>query len=229
MACVKDADVAELISRKLEEIRSKLLVQAMGEMMEKGMELHQAHRAFGRAVFDTCAKKCKEDEAMFERIDAYKREMEQKRALLKEKKNELPETLAEVEEKGFLKETLMQKIERLQAEQAKSRAAILSQNQANKDRLKSLNKVKQVFQDQLKLEIRKIYGEKLQFIFRNINHADPECAFILRIHEKGSYQIESCEPPLECMSRLEKRLQETNNFSAFLANVRKEFKALIQK
>lgn len=37
---------------------------------------------------------------------------------------------------------------------------IVAQNKANKDRLKNLHKVKQVFQDCLKLEIRKIQGRK---------------------------------------------------------------------
>lgn len=36
----------------------------------------------------------------------------------------------------------------------------------------------------------------------------------------------SCDPPLEKMAHLERRLQETNNFSAFLANIRREFVAL---
>lgn len=107
-----------------------------------------------------------------------------------------------------------------------------------------------------------IQGEKLQFIFRDINQKDSECVytFMLRISEGGLYQSEyskqnrtvtngfgnqecyhewlemsqpyfwstvvSSDPPLDCMAHLEQRLQETNNFSAFLANVRREFLAL---
>lgn len=108
---------------------------------------------------------------------------------------------------------------------------IVSQNKANKDRLKNLNKAKQVFQGRLGLEIRKIHGksgisllamavifyrlnilvltqvlnhrikrncysfirgEKLQFIFRDINPKDSECVytFMLRISEGGLYQSE---------------------------------------
>lgn len=38
--------------------------------------------------------------------------------------------------------------------------------------------------------------------------------------------VVSSDPPLDCMPHLEQKLQETNNFSAFLANVRREFLAL---
>lgn len=41
-----------------------------------------------------------------------------------------------------------------------------------------------------------------------------------------SLSVASCDPPLAQMDHLERRLQETNNLSAFLSNVRKEFVAL---
>lgn len=109
---------------------------------------------------------------------------------------------------------------------------IHSQNQANKSRLKNLNKIKDIFQEWLSLEIRKIQGklllvlsyckwtipylflafnintnmsitvfvnvclcegDRLQFVFRNINHRNPESAytFLLRINQEGVYQSKS--------------------------------------
>ncbi|XP_036400552.1 kinetochore protein Spc25 [Megalops cyprinoides] len=225
MACIQDPDVVEHFSSKLEEIRSKLLSQAVGEMIDTEEELRQAHKQFFKSVKDTCSKKCKEDETMFETFQIYRRDLEHIRALTKEKRGSIPDTLSELEEKEIQKETMIRNINRLKEGQAKKRELIISQNKANKARLKNLNKAKQVFQDWLGLEIRKIHGEKLQFVFRNINHKDPEGAytFILRINEEGSYEVVSCDPPLENMGLLERRLQETKNFSAFLANVRKEF------
>lgn len=38
--------------------------------------------------------------------------------------------------------------------------------------------------------------------------------------------VVSSDPALECLPALEKRLQETNNLPAFLANIRKEFLSL---
>lgn len=229
MASIKDPDVGEQFSSKLEEIRTKLLKQAMGEAMnEATAQFCQGHKQYMKSVLETCAKKCKEDETMFATIQAYTEDLKAKRSVMKEKNTECPEILEEIEDKERHKELLIQKMEKFKQEQAKNRELLHSQNKANKDRLKNLNKMKDIFQERLSLEIRKIQGEKLQFIFRNISHEKPESAFtfLLRINEDGVYQIVSCDPPLAQMDYLERRLQETNNFSAFLANVRKEFVAL---
>ncbi|KAI4887082.1 hypothetical protein NFI96_013972 [Prochilodus magdalenae] len=229
MASIKDLDVVEQFSSKLEEIRTKLLIQAMGEMMnEANAQFCQGHKQYMKTVLDTCSKKCKEDEVMFETIQSYVEDLKVNRSVMKEKNTERPEIVEEIDDKERHKALIMQKIEKLKQEQAKNRELIHFQNKANKDRLKNLNKVKEIFQERLSLEIRKIQGEKLQFIFRNINHKNPESAytFLLRINEEGVYQIVSCDPPLAQMDHLERKLQETNNFSAFLANARREFLAL---
>ncbi|XP_062389960.1 kinetochore protein Spc25 [Sardina pilchardus] len=228
MASINDTDAVECFTNMLEEIRTKLISKVVGEMVDTETDLHISHRQSVKAGFESCLKKCK-DETLFETIEVYEKDLAQRSAILKEKSRELPEVISETEEKILIKESLLQKIDRLKKEQSKHKDLIVAQNKANKDRLKNLHKVKQVFQDCLKVEIRKIQGEKLQFVFRNLDHRDPESAytFMLQINEEGAYQIESCSPPLECMPQLEQRLKETNNFSAFLANVRKEFKALI--
>ncbi|KAG7280409.1 hypothetical protein CRUP_028152 [Coryphaenoides rupestris] len=104
---------------------------------------------------------------------------------------------------------------------------VVSQNRANKDRLNNLQKAKQVFQEHLGLEIRKINGVKLQFIFQNMDPASPDnlYTFMLEIQPDRSYQVISSDTPLKSLKALEKRLQETNDLSAFLANIRKEFVA----
>lgn len=43
------------------------------------------------------------------------------------------------------------------------------------------------------------------------------------------FTVVSSDPALECLPFLESRLQETNNLSAFLANVRKEFISLARR
>ncbi|KAG9340852.1 hypothetical protein JZ751_020045 [Albula glossodonta] len=206
MASIKDPDVNEQFSNKLEDIRSKLLNQGIGEMIDTEEELCEVHKQFLKSV----------------------KELERICALTKEKRDIIPETLAETEEKETQKENMIRNINRLKEGQAKKKELIISQNKANKARLKNLNKAKMVFQEWLGLEIRKIHGEKLQFVFRNISHKDPDSlyTFILGITEEGSYEVISSDPPIENMPQLEHRLQETNNFSAFLANVRKEFASL---
>ncbi|CDQ57767.1 kinetochore protein Spc25 isoform X1 [Oncorhynchus mykiss] len=228
MNCITDANIGNWFSSTMEDIRNKMLFQGTAEMTETGMDWVQTHRKTVRSVLDTCSKKCKDDEIIFETIDSYKTDLENKNASLVEKRNAIAKRLSEVEGKNEQKSKIIEKIEMVRVEQAKKKKLIVSQNKANKDRLKNLNKAKQVFQGRLGLEIRKIHGEKLQFIFRDINPRDSECVytFMLRISEGGLYQIVSSDPPLDCMAHLEQRLQETNNFSAFLANVRREFLAL---
>ncbi|XP_021434755.1 kinetochore protein Spc25 isoform X2 [Oncorhynchus mykiss] len=227
MNCITDANIGNWFSSTMEDIRNKMLFQGTAEMTETGMDWVQTHRKTVRSVLDTCSKKCKDDEIIFETIDSYKTDLENKNASLVEKRNAIAKRLSEVEGKNEQKSKIIEKIEMVRVEQAKKKKLIVSQNKANKDRLKNLNKAKQVFQGRLGLEIRKIH-EKLQFIFRDINPRDSECVytFMLRISEGGLYQIVSSDPPLDCMAHLEQRLQETNNFSAFLANVRREFLAL---
>lgn len=228
MASITDPTLSDWFTNAMEEIRNKLLIQTCGEIIDTTVELCQSHKQFVKSAVDTCVKKCKDDETMFETIQTYKRGLEQKNMAMKEKKNAISTMMTEIQQKEVQKDDIIEKTQRLREEQVKRRDLILSQNKANKDRLKNLNKAKQVFQDRLGLEIRKISGEKLQFIFRNINPADPDTAytFTMGIKEDGTYQIVSSDPPIECLSVLENRLQETNNFSAFLANVRKEFVSL---
>ncbi|KAL0963812.1 hypothetical protein UPYG_G00313900 [Umbra pygmaea] len=225
MACITDPNIGSWFSNKLEDMRNKMLAEISSEVMETEMDSVQSHRQFVKSVYDTCSKKFKEDEMVFEMIQSYNKDIKQTNIIMDEKRNAIVRRRSELEGKDIQKTKIIEKIEMLRVEQAKKKQLIIYQNQANKDRLKNLNKAKQVFQDHLKLEIRKIHGETLQFIFRDINPKDPDCAytFRLRINEAGSYQIVSSDPPLERMPYLEQRLQESNNFSAFLANVRREF------
>ncbi|XP_010889209.1 kinetochore protein Spc25 [Esox lucius] len=229
MACIKDAHIGSWVSNKMEELRNKKLAQVSGEVMESGLDWVQPNQQFFESCRDKCSKKCKEDEMLFETLQFYHKDMEHTNSSVAEKKKAIAQTLSELEGKSGQKSKVIEKIEMLRLEQDKKKELIISQNQANKTRLKNLNRAKQVFQDHLGLEIRKINGDTLQFIFRNINPKDPVCAytFRLRINECGSYQILSSDPPLERMSYLEKRLQETNSFSAFLANIRREFVNLL--
>ncbi|XP_056145677.1 kinetochore protein Spc25 [Lampris incognitus] len=224
MASIKDSNVCELFSKSMEETHNKLVVTTSGEITEACLELYHSSKQILKSAFDTCSKKFKDDEKMFETVQAYRRELEHMAVSVKQKQDSISETLSDIKQKEERKNDLSQKIQRLGEEQARKKKLMESQKKVNKEKLKNLNRAKEVFQEHLGLEIRKIRGEKLQFIFRNINPAeDYASTFIMGIQADGIYQILSSDPPIECLPALEKRLQETNNFSAFLANVRKEF------
>ncbi|XP_006636671.1 kinetochore protein Spc25 [Lepisosteus oculatus] len=227
MASIKQPGINNQFSKKLEEMRITLLNEVLGDVSTEA-ELKRVHKEKMKSLKDACYKKCKDDEAMFEKMKAFLKEVEHKNAQIKERGAEIIEIKSEIQENEMQKEKMMQALQKLTEENAKKRELMTSQNKVNKGRLKNLNKAKQVFQESLGLEIRKLHGEKLQFVFRRVNHKDLDSVytFTLRISEEGIYEVVSCDPPLECMSHLESRLQETNNFSAFLTNVRKEFAAL---
>ncbi|XP_015225906.1 kinetochore protein Spc25 [Cyprinodon tularosa] len=231
MASITDPNLGERITAAMEEFRNKQL-KLCADITEKNEELCHNNRHLLKSALDTCLKKCEEDEKLFEMINEFKMDLEKKKMVLKEKRHAISETISEVQEKEMQKEDLILKIQKLKEEQIKRKEVIDSQNRANKDKLKNLQKARLVFQNHLGLEIRTIMdksqsvrGEKLQFIFRNISLSDPDNAYVITMgmKENRTYQIVSSDPVLENLPVLESRLQETNNLAAFLANVRKEF------
>ncbi|XP_069558623.1 kinetochore protein Spc25 [Brachyistius frenatus] len=237
MMSITDPDLSDKFTGALEEIHNKHLKE-YADVIDGSTELSQTHRQFVKSAFDTCSKKLKDDEMLFERTQTFKKDLEQKKVSVKETHHAISEMLSEIQDKEMQKDDIIQKIEKLKAEQNQKRESIESQNKANKAKLRNLGKSRQVFQDHLGLEIRTILdktqvvkGEKLQFVFRHINPADEECAYVVTmgIKENGSYQVVSSDPALECLPVLESRLQETNNLPAFLANIRKEFVSLTRR
>lgn len=49
MACINDADVGECFTNMLEDIRTKLISQVVGEMVETEADLHHTHRQYVKA------------------------------------------------------------------------------------------------------------------------------------------------------------------------------------
>ncbi|KAK9537580.1 hypothetical protein VZT92_005184 [Zoarces viviparus] len=231
MTSITDPNMSDAFTSAMEEIHNTHL-KTYGEIIDMTTELCQSHKQFVKSGHDTCLKKCKDDEMLFETIQMFKRDLVQKKASLKGKQHAVSEMMSEIQQKEMQKDDIIQKIGKLKEEQAKRKELIQSQNKANKNRLRKLQKARVVFQDHLGMEMRTILGktqlvkgEKLQFVFRNVNPSDQECAYVVTmgIKEDGTYQIVSSDPVLECLPVLESRLQETNNLAAFLANVRKEF------
>lgn len=234
---ITDPGMSEHFTKAMEEIHSQHL-KALGKITDTTTELCQTHKQFIKSAQDACIKKCKDDDTLFDTLESFKKDLEQKSKLLKDKRLAISEVMSEIEQKEMKKEEIIHKIEKLKEEQAKRREVIETQNKANKKRLKNLQKARHMFQENLGLEIRAIMGkseasrgEKLQFIFRNINRLDLNSAYIVTmgINAEGVYQIVSSDPALQCLPNLETRLQETNNLTAFLANVRKEFIALARQ
>lgn len=227
MASIKDPNTGEWFAGAMTEIRTKLFARG-SEDMEVALEVCQATPQFLQSAVDQSSKKCKADQALFEQGQTYLRETKEIAKSIKGKGYAISEMTFEIDQKDAQEQDIRQKMQRLNEDYSKRRELSLSQHKAYKDKMRNLNKAKQVFQDNLGLEIRKIHGAKLQFVFRNISPSDPKriYTFLMGMKEDGTYDVMSSDPPLECLSVLESQLQETNNFAAFMANIRKEFVSL---
>lgn len=95
--------------------------------------------------------------------------------------------------------------------------------------MKGLQKSADLYRDYLGLEIRKIHGNKLQFIFTSIDPKNPESPYMfsMSINEAKEYEVYDSSPHLECLAEFQEKVRKTNNFSAFLANIRKAFIAKV--
>ncbi|KAM8857178.1 kinetochore protein Spc25 [Synchiropus picturatus] len=237
MASIEDHDMIDGFMKELEDFHNQQQT-VNGEIMDSVTELCQSHRHFVKSALDAGLAKCKDDDVMFVKIESFKKESQQKDGLLNEKYTAVADVVSEIQHKDAYKDKLIQEIEKLKGDQATRREMILSQTKANKNKLKNLQKARTVFENHLGLEIRKIRentqmdaGEKLQFVYRNINPANLDSAYVVTmgLRKDGAYQLMSSDPQLECLPDLEKHLQETNNLPVFLANLRKAFISVAQE
>ncbi|XP_072329772.1 kinetochore protein Spc25 [Scyliorhinus torazame] len=176
-----------------------------------------------------CLEIYEEEKQMCERIQLTKKAVAEQIAFLEQTCLKMQSVNKNFENIERQKQEMLEKIEKLKEGLHTKQELISTQQRENKAKLKELNKSADLFKKRMRLEIRKVQGEQLQFIFRNISYKNLEqpFTFLLKFNEEGNYEVTSCEPPSECMPLLLEKLKETNNFSAFLANVRKAFTKLV--
>ncbi|XP_048390907.1 kinetochore protein Spc25 isoform X2 [Stegostoma tigrinum] len=188
----------------------------------------QKYRESLKITEDRCLEIYEEEKQMCEKIHLTKKVIAEQNVFLENTQLELQSINQNCESIERQKQEVLEKIMKLKEGLLKKQELISTQKHQNKAKLKELNLSAEMFKKRMGLEIRKVQGEQLQFIFRCISHKSPEqpFTFLLKLNEEGNYEVTSCEPPLECMPSLQEKLKETNNFSAFLANVRKAFTTL---
>ncbi|XP_070332197.1 kinetochore protein Spc25 isoform X6 [Odocoileus virginianus] len=130
---------------------------------------------------------------MVEMFLEYQNQICRQNKLIQEKKENLLKLIAEVKDKKQEVEALTATIQDLKEEYARKKETISTANKANEERLKRLQKSADLYKDRLGLEIRKIYGDKLQFIFTDIDpkHPDRPFMFSLCLNEARDYEGQS--------------------------------------
>ncbi|NWS66613.1 SPC25 protein, partial [Crotophaga sulcirostris] len=198
------------------------------EQINQTLALRDSCRESIKALSEKWSKKLKEGDLMIDKIQEYNNEILQQNQRISENQEHFTEIKSNLNQEEEQKKNLTESIQELKEELLKKKEIISSKNKAAKERVEQLCKSKLLFEERLGLEIRRIHNEQLQFIFRHIDHKDPDkpYVFTLSINEQGDYEVTSCTPPLDCIAELQLKVRETNNFSAFVANVRKAFTAL---
>uniref|UniRef100_A0A8C4PY08 Kinetochore protein SPC25 n=1 Tax=Eptatretus burgeri TaxID=7764 RepID=A0A8C4PY08_EPTBU len=113
-------------------------------------------------------------------------------------------------------ESLMRKMHELAANEQKM-------SQKNTELLYYID----MFSELLGIEIRRLQGERLQFILWNIDARDPKRTFGFTWYfpVDGGLEVLDIHPNLPAMPVLMEKLKETKNFRLFFLRVRKAFQA----
>jgi len=84
--------------------------------------------------------------------------------------------------------------------------------------------------DHLGISLARTSTESYVLIFTNIDMANPTrtflCEFQLGGINKTEYKVMRCEPEIEGIKDMEKKVNETNDISGFVVTLRKKFKAI---
>ncbi|XP_014400951.1 PREDICTED: kinetochore protein Spc25 isoform X2 [Myotis brandtii] len=191
--------------------------------------LRDNYKDVSKAFTEKLSVKLKEEERMVQMYLEYQNQICRQNKLIQEKKDNLLKLIGEVNGKKQDLEVLTTNIQDLKEEYARKKETISTAKKTSEERLQRLQKSVDIFKDRLGLEIRKIYGDKLQFIFTNIDpkHPDSPYMFCLHLNEARDYEVSDSAPHLECLAEFQENLRKTKNFSAFLANGNEEPKRKI--
>ncbi|XP_029453703.1 kinetochore protein Spc25 isoform X2 [Rhinatrema bivittatum] len=218
----------ESINKAMTEFQTSFSNANSEECIRQIMGTKDAYKESIKTITEILSRKYMEGQLMVEKILESQSDCLLQSKRIEDQQDELLKMVEKFKQNKEHMTDLVKSIQNLKEESSRKRASILANKKAIKKQLKELEKSAVLFTERLGIEIRKLHGEKLQFVFRCINPKAPLEAytFILCINEGGQYEVLSCDPPLECTSELQQKVQETNNFSAFLANFRKAFTVL---
>ncbi|XP_064307606.1 kinetochore protein Spc25 isoform X2 [Phalacrocorax carbo] len=208
MANIKTEDEIILFEREMKEFWTKLKSIYGTEQINQTLALRDSCKESIKALSEKWSKKLKEGDLMIEKIEEYSNEILQQSQRISENQEHLTEIKFNLNQEQQQKKDLTVSVQELKEELMKKKEVISSKNKAAKERVERLCKSKVLFEERLGLEIRRIHNEQLQFIFRHIDHKDPDkpYVFTLSINEQGDYEVTSCTPPLDCIEEFQLKL-----------------------
>ncbi|XP_072730287.1 kinetochore protein Spc25 isoform X2 [Ciconia boyciana] len=191
MANIKAEDEIILFEREMKEFWTKLKSIYGTEQINQTLALRDSCKESIKALSEKWSKKLKEGDLMIDKIQEYRNEILQQSQRISENQEHLTEVKSNLNQEEEQKKDLTDSIQELKEELMKKKEVISSKNKATKERVERLCKSKVLFEERLGLEIRRIHNEQLQFIFRHIDHKDPDkpYVFTLSINEQGDYEV----------------------------------------
>ncbi|KAM6348316.1 kinetochore protein Spc25 isoform 3-T4 [Alca torda] len=191
MANIKAEDEIILFEREMKEFWTKLKSIYGTEQINQTSALRDSCKESIKALSEKWSKKLKEGDLMIDKIQEYSNEILQQTQRISENQEHLTEIKSNLNQEEERKKDLTDSIQELKEELMKKKEIISSKNKAAKERMERLCKSKILFEERLGLEIRRIHNEQLQFIFRHIDHKDPDkpYVFTLSINEQGDYEV----------------------------------------
>ncbi|XP_014746403.1 PREDICTED: kinetochore protein Spc25 [Sturnus vulgaris] len=224
-------DEVALFEKDMKEFWIQLKISYGTEQNNQTSALRDLCKETIVALSEKWSKKLKEEDLMIDKIQEYNNEILPQSKYVAEKEEQLTEIKSKLNQEEEQQQNLTDIIQELKEELMKKMEIKSSKSKAAKEKVEQVSKITTLFKEHLGLEMRRIHDEQLQFIFRHIDHKDPDKPYMctLSINEQGDYEVTSCTPPLDCIAELQLKLRETNNFSAFVANIRKAFTALSYK
>ncbi|XP_066178956.1 kinetochore protein Spc25 [Sylvia atricapilla] len=231
MSNAQAEDEVSLFEKDMKEFWIQFKISYGTEQNNQTSALRDLCKQTIEALSKKWSQKLKEEDPMIDKIQEYNNEIVQQSKYIAEKEEQLTEIKPKLNQEEEQQKNLNDSIQELKEELKKKMEIKSSKSNAAKEKVEQVSKIKTLFEEHLGLEMRRIHDEQLQFIFRHIDHKDPDKPYIctISINGQGDYEVTSCTPPLDCIAELQLKLRETNNFSAFVANIRKAFTALSYK
>ncbi|CAI9735928.1 Hypothetical predicted protein [Octopus vulgaris] len=129
-----------------------------------------------------------------------------------------------IHKKEQMEKDLMLMMEKIHQE----KDLISKQDNSVSKKMKEYEKAKNYFIERLGLHFKKTSSDRIQMVFKSINHRKPNKLYIfsIKIDENSKYLVTECHPLVPNIEELVQKLNATNNLSNFILSMRKAFKSL---
>jgi len=176
--------------------------------------LQRAHEELSQIATadETLSQRAKEDQ---QRIEELRRELQRLTAIQATLPPEEQQLSRQLEQQRLL----LQERER----------AFQQNNLQNEQKLSELQKGGSMYKKWLGLEFERVEDERLRIVFTHVDPQAPTRAFTFYVYVDSSdrYHVVKCEPEVHDVQSLVDALNTSNDFSAFVRNMRKRFQQLV--